>query len=179
MQFSILDLSKQAQIQALFQNTFSDSEGVDEGVMIGDLANQIVATTDSEEMVIVGASKDETLVGCVIFTKFHFQSNTTNAYLLSPAAIATATQGQGVGQKLIQFGLDTLKQQGVELVLTYGDPRFYGKVGFVQITEEQVKAPLVLSYPHGWLGQKLDGSELVAIESETLCASALNDQKYW
>ncbi|WP_420895799.1 GNAT family N-acetyltransferase [Vibrio ichthyoenteri] len=179
MKYSILDLTYQDDIQALFQNTFSDSEGADEGVVIGELANQIVVTTDSEEMVIVGASEGETLLGCVIFTKFHFKSNTTNAYLLSPAAVATATQGQGVGQKLIQFGLDTLKQQGVEVVVTYGDPSFYAKTGFAQITEEQIRAPLVLSYPHGWLGQKLDGSELVAIDSETLCAPALNEQKYW
>ncbi|GAK86436.1 predicted acetyltransferase [Vibrio ponticus] len=179
MNYSILDLTQQDEIKDLFQATFSDSEGVDEGAVIGELAHQLVVTTNSEEMVIVGVSENDTLVGCVIFTKLHFKSNSTNAYLLSPAAVATSAQGKGIGQKLITFGLETLKAQGVELVVTYGDPSFYSKVGFAQITEEQVKAPLVLSYPHGWLGQKLDGSDLVAIDSETLCAPALNEQKYW
>lgn len=179
MKYSILDLTQQDEIQDLFRATFGDSEGAQEGEMIGELANQLVVTTDSDEMVIVGASQDDVLLGCVIFTKFHFKDNHTNAYLLSPAAVATATQGQGVGQKLIQFGLDTLKAQGVELVLTYGDPSFYSKVGFTQISEALVKAPLVLSYPHGWLGQMLDGSAVPAIDSETACAPALNEQKYW
>ena len=177
--YSIVDLSQKDEIKALFINTFTDSESVEEGQMVGNLAYELVDTTASDELLIIAASQDEIMVGCVIFSKFTFTENTVSAYILSPAAVATASQGQGVGQQLIQFGLDTLKQNGVELVVTYGDPNFYAKVGFAQITEDQVKAPLVLSYPHGWLGQKLDGSELVAIAGETACVAALDHQKYW
>ncbi|WP_418115001.1 N-acetyltransferase [Vibrio scophthalmi] len=179
MQFSVLDLSYKQQIKELFQNTFTDSEGAEEGEMIGHLAYELVDTTAQEEMIIVGASDNEALLGCVIFTKFTFVDSSVSAYLLSPAAVATATQKRGIGQKLIEFGLDTLKANGAELVVTYGDPSFYGKVGFAQITELQVKAPLILSYPHGWLGQKLDGSEFDAISGETSCVAALDQQKYW
>ena len=179
MQFSILDLSHKQKIKELFQNTFSDSEGAEEGTVIGNLAYELIDTTAKEEMIIVGASDNESLMGCVIFTKFTFADSPVNAFILSPAAIVTASQKQGVGQKLIKFGLDTLKANGAELVVTYGDPSFYGKVGFAQITEQQVKAPLILSYPHGWLGQKLDGSEFTDISGETRCVAALDHQKYW
>jgi len=53
-----------------------------------------------------------------------------NAFLLGPVAIHTSYQGKGIGQKLINFGLNTLKENGVELAFTYGDPNFYSKVGF-------------------------------------------------
>ncbi|WP_162047710.1 GNAT family N-acetyltransferase [Vibrio taketomensis] len=179
MKLTTLALNHKAQITELFTATFSDSEGVDEGKVIGELAEQLVATTPEQEMMIVGALDDEALIGCIVFTELKIAENNLRAYLLSPAAVATHAQGNGVGQKLIQFGLDNLKQQGVDVVVTYGDPSFYGKVGFAQITEEQLKAPLVLSYPHGWLGLKLDGSEFGLIAGETRCAPALNNQQYW
>lgn len=77
------------------------------------------------------------------------------AFILSPVAVSTDVQGKGVGQALIRYGLDHLKSLGVELVFTYGDPGYYSKVGFEQITEAIVKAPWPLSQPIGWLALAL------------------------
>ncbi|MGF1909507.1 N-acetyltransferase [Vibrio kasasachensis] len=179
MKYSIVDYSQKDEIKALFLNTFTASESVEEGEMVGSLAYELVNTTPNEDLLIVAASQNEIMVGCVIFSKFKFAESAVSAYILSPAAVATASQGEGVGQKLIQFGIEALKENGVEMVLTYGDPNFYAKVGFEQITEEQVKAPLVLSHPFGWLGQKLDGLKFAAIAGGTSCVAALDHQKYW
>ena len=37
---------------------------------------------------------------------------------------------------MINFGINRLKESGVSIVFTYGDPDFYSKVGFSQINEK-------------------------------------------
>ena len=102
-----------------------------------------------------------------------------NAFLLSPVAISTRAQGIGIGQQLISYGLNHLKSMGVNLVFTYGDPNYYSKTGFAQISESVVKAPLELSQAEGWLAQPLDGRHIKPMQGTTVCVEALNDQKYW
>lgn len=63
------------------------------------------------------------------------------AFILSPVAIATSEQGTGIGQQLINYGLDHLKSLKVSLVFTYGDPNYYSKTGFNHIADSIVKAP--------------------------------------
>ncbi|MCG5517084.1 MULTISPECIES: hypothetical protein [unclassified Ectothiorhodospira] len=41
------------------------------------------------------------------------------------------------------------------MVLTYGDPNYYSRIGFKPITEALAPAPFTLKQPEGWLGQSL------------------------
>jgi putative acetyltransferase len=102
-----------------------------------------------------------------------------SAFILAPVAIRTDHQHQGIGQKLITFGLNTLKEDGVELVLTYGDPRFYSKVGFRVITEALVPPPFTLSQPEGWMALSLAGGQIRRIGGTSHCVDALNKPEYW
>ena len=74
----------------------------------------------------------KTLIGCIFFTRMEFE-NQINAFILSPVAVATRYQKLGIGQKLIKFGIYSLKKNNVELLFTYGDPNYYSKVGFKYI----------------------------------------------
>ena len=114
----------------------------------------------------------------IFFTRFTTETN-INAFILSPVAVATQHQKKGIGQKLIKYGIDHLKQKDVELLLTYGDPNFYSKVGFKQISENTIKAPFKLTYPDGWLALSLSDKEINPIQGSTMCVNALMDQKYW
>ena len=102
-----------------------------------------------------------------------------SAFIMSPVAIHTDHQGKGLGQKLISFGIKHLKENGVELLLTYGNPAYYSKVGFSPINEEIVRAPVELSLPFGWLGQSLVSEDIQPIKGRSRCVSALNDPGYW
>ena len=99
--------------------------------------------------------------------------------LLSPVAVSTQVQKRGIGQKLINFGLQTLKEQGVELAVTYGDPSYYSRVGFEQITVEQIPPPFELSYPHGWIAQSLIGGEIKVASELSSCVEGLARAEYW
>jgi putative acetyltransferase len=178
MMHRILDRSKQKEIEQLFGAVFAASEGEEEGKLIGTLSSQLAAQIDNYEIICCGAFEEETLVGALFFTRLQF-SRPIQVYMLAPVAVRTDHQNQGIGQTLIQFGLAELKRRAVDVVVTYGDPSFYGKVGFQALSEEVIQAPLELSMPFGWLGQSLTGEPIQAIDERPTCVRAFNDPVYW
>lgn len=166
------------EIKQLFTRVFSDSEGPSEGSLIGNLAFDLIETTASKDIYGFVATENDQIIGSIFFTRLIFE-NGVNTFILAPVAIHTDWQGRGIGQKLIKYGIDHLKKKGVTLMFTYGDPNYYSKVGFSQITEKVAKAPLKLSQPEGWLCQSLVGSEIKPIAGNSHCVEALNKAEYW
>jgi len=89
--------------------------------------------------------------------------------MLAPVAVTTQHQGKGVGQALINYGLQELKNRSVAVVITYGDPSFYSKVEFQALSEAVIQAPLKLSMPEGWLGQSLTEEPIPTINERPTC----------
>jgi len=178
MKFSTYAPNNIDEIEQLFIKTFSDSEGQSEGEVIGKLVKGFMDNTDANDLYCFVATENEQIIGSIFFTRMTFESG-INAFILSPAATHTDHQRKGVGQKLINFGLDALKENGVELAITYGDPNFYSKVGFGVITEQVVPAPLKLEFPEGWLVQSLVGDEIEPIAGKSYCVEELNKPELW
>ena len=178
MQFSTCDPSNIEEIKQLFIQTFTDSEGQAEGLAVGKIAYDLMTGTDANDLYCFIATENEQIVANIIFSRLTFE-NSVNAFLLSPVATHTSCQGKGVGQKLINFGLNILKENGVELAFTYGDINFYAKVGFSQITEELAKAPHKLGYPEGWLAQSLVSDNIEPIAGSSSCVEAFNNPELW
>ena len=162
----------------LFADVFSDSEGQEEGQVIGQLVTELISTTDSNDLLGYVSLSDENIIGCIFFSRLTLPSGKI-AFILSPVAVSSREQGKGLGQQLINFGIQQLKNHGVELVFTYGDPNFYSKVGFVKISEDVVKAPKKLTYPEGWLVQSLNNESITSEAGVAKCVGALNKQEYW
>lgn len=180
MRYGLYDSKHSSPLVQLFRQTFSDSKGNEEGVLIGSLVEQLLRTTESDDISVFIATEgsSENIVGSIFFTRLTFDSK-QNIFLLAPVAIKTSYQGLGIGQELIRFGLQTLRHNGVELVFTYGDPAFYTKVGFKQVTEEQFHAPLPLSYPHGWMAHALNKQNLSSIAGPSSCVPAFHNPALW
>lgn len=178
MKFSLFSKSESQSVIDLFKSVFSASEREAEGQVIADFVSNLIATTKPQDLIGCTAEEDEVIVGCIFFSRFTVPSGQL-AFILSPAAVLTNVQGTGIGQKLIQYGLDHLRSQNVNLVFTYGDPSYYSKTGFEQINENIVKAPCPLSQPIGWLAQSLDGTKIEAMAGPTQCVGALNDPDLW
>jgi len=171
-------LSNTEEIKQLFIKVFTDTEGQSEGMVIGNLTSDIMTITDTQDLYGFIATENEHIIGSIFFTRLTFESE-DNAFLLSPVAIHTDYQGKGIGQKLINFGIDHLKKNKVGIVFTYGDPNFYSKVGFNQITEKTAKAPFKLSQPEGWLAQSLVGDKVEPIAGNSFCVEAFNKPEIW
>ncbi len=166
------------EIEQLFNKVFADSEGHEQGLSIGSLAFDLMMNTDPQDIYGFTAVENDQIVGSILFTKLKFE-NEVIAFILSPVAIHTNQQGNGIGQKLINFGIDHLRENGVSLLFTYGNPEFYSKVGFSPISEKIAKAPIELTMPFAWLGQSLVSDEIEPIAGNSRCVEALNKPEYW
>ncbi|WP_375748854.1 GNAT family N-acetyltransferase [Vibrio sp. HN007] len=178
MNYQLYKETQTEEIIHLFTQTFTDSEGKEEGALIGKLTSDLLATTPKKDIYVFIAEENEQIAGSILFTRLTFASDKT-AFLMAPVAVSTHCQGNGIGQKLIRFGLDSMKQQGVDLAFTYGDPNYYTKTGFEQITEKEFKAPMPLSLPHGWMAQSLTEEELESISGESSCVQAFDNPALW
>ncbi|WP_292950464.1 MULTISPECIES: N-acetyltransferase [unclassified Neptuniibacter] len=144
IEYSIFESCSAQDVLTLFNKVFTQSEGETEGGIVADLVSELISLTPSNDLFGFVAYSDNSVVGCIFFSRFILPSN-ESAFLLSPVAVSTEQQGKHVGQGLINYGLKHLKSLDVGLVFTYGDPGFYAKVGFDQITESVVKPPFELS----------------------------------
>jgi putative acetyltransferase len=178
MNFSVYNPNQSEEIKSLFRMVFSDSEGESEGILIGNLAYELILETDKKDLYGFIATEDGKIIGCIFFSRLTFKSDVC-AFLLSPVAVHTDHHGKGIGQNLINYGIKKLKEEGVELVMTYGDLDFYSKVGFKPICEEVVKAPFKLTYPEGWIGQSLISDTVEPIAGQSSCVKALDKPEYW
>ncbi|MCT4615886.1 MAG: GNAT family N-acetyltransferase [Marinifilaceae bacterium] len=165
--------------EKLFRNSFAESEGESAGITIEKLVQELISTTPKDEIYKFAALHNNKIVGAVIFTKIRFEESDINTFILSPAAVDTEFQRQGIGQALINYAFEFLKKHNIKLILSYGDIKFYSKLGFKQIGEDTIKAPLKLSFPHGWIAKPLSLNKIPKINSKSYCVSALNNQIYW
>ena len=178
MDFRTLDRDDKEEVACLFTSVFSSSEGVQEGRLIGSLASALAARTDNKEIICLGAIEYGSIIGAIFLTRLRFDEP-VEAYMLSPVAVSAAHQGQGIGQAMIRFGLQELKKRSAALVVTYGDPAFYAKVGFEALSEDVIQAPQPLSMPIGWLGQSLSGEVLPVLKSRPACVQEFDNPEYW
>lgn len=118
-------------------------------------------------------------IGVAIFSRLTYADDPRSVFILSPMAVATDRQGKGVGQALLNHALSVLSDTGVAVAITYGDPAFYGKVGFLPLDEATAAPPLPLSFPTGWIGQSLTDERLYPLQGTCTCVAALNDPAIW
>lgn len=165
-------------IASLFTSVFTKTEGEAEGKLIGQLAKDLLEKTATHDLYGFIAVDNSQVVGTIFLSRVKFE-NGIESFILSPVAVHSDHQRNGIGQALIHHGLSELKHRGVSIVLTYGDPRFYHKVGFRNISHELIKAPFPLSQPEGWLGQSLSDGSIETLSGSCTCVEALSDAKYW
>lgn len=170
--------NNQSEVVRLFTSVFNLSEGKEEGKLIGSLVSKLSSNIDNEQIICFGAYEHKTLIGSIFFTRL-LLNDPTLVYMLAPVAVSTEYQGNGVGQALISYGLNELKNRSVAVAITYGDPCFYSKVGFQTLSENIIQAPLKLSMPEGWQGQSLTEKPISIINEEPTCVKEFNDPNYW
>jgi putative acetyltransferase len=178
MEFARAGRPEAKEIAGFFAAIFTAADGVEEGRLVSGLARDLMLTVPEADIAVLTCREGAALAGCIILTRLHFPEDTRTVFLLSPVGVATARQGQGIGQALLRCGIALMQEAGVEVVMTYGDPEFYGRVGFRQVTVAEVAAPRALRQPAGWLALGLGGGA-VTLKGPARCVSALDKADYW
>ncbi|NDV61946.1 N-acetyltransferase [Puniceicoccales bacterium CK1056] len=167
-----------APIVSLVREVFGSSEGEAEGELIGKLTSDLISGTSETDLHGFVATDGARIIGAILFTRITIREN-TESFIMAPVAVHCDYQGKGIGQRLIRHGLDTLRKETVQFVISYGDPNYYSKVGFQQISPEVIRPPLKLSLPHGWIGQSLTDESIDKLSGDCICVEALSDPAYW
>lgn len=173
------DLGTAPVLADFFGAVFTASEGAEEGKVIGDLVRRQLAETAPADIRVYTAWESEALIGAAVFTRLTYEADRRTVFILSPMAVATDRQGQGIGQDLLRGALADLRDRGVDIAVTYGDPAFYGKVGFAPLSEALAPPPVPLSFPEGWIGQSLTDAPMTPMKGPCRCVDALADPAIW
>ena len=179
MEFSTGPNGREEEIIDLFTATFTASEGSKEGALIGDLARSLLSSTAEQDLFVFTAEQDGAIIGGVLCSRLSYAQDDRSLFVLGPVAVATDQQRKGIGQKLLTHALAGLRSAGVDIAMTYGDPNYYAKVGFLPISEADAQAPFKLSQPEGWLAQPLTGHQITPLQGPSRCVEALNDPVFW
>ena len=167
------------QIIDIFYTSFSASEGETEGAHIRTLVEHLLENTPEPDIFMFAALHDYTVIGCAIFSRLTYSHDARNVFILSPMAVHPDHQYKGIGQTLLRESIAALRDFGIDILMTYGDPSYYGKIGFLPVTEQVAPPPFPLSMPIGWIGQSLHDPEIAPLQGCCTCVSALNNPAIW
>ena len=83
------------------------------------------------------ALREKRLVGHILFTPVTLDPSHPGWFGvgLGPVAVLPECQGQGIGSRLIEVGLELCREQGVDFVVLLGNPRYYSRFGFIPASE--------------------------------------------
>ncbi|MDJ0860057.1 MAG: N-acetyltransferase [Dinoroseobacter sp.] len=96
-------------------------EGQAEAMLVEDLRAQ-----NAMALELVAFDK-ESLVGHVAFSELEKPSRWV---ALAPLSVRNDHRGRGIGSRLVEEGLDIVRQRHAPAVVVLGDPPFYRKFGF-------------------------------------------------
>ena len=154
-------------IASLFESVFTASESDAEGALVGQLSRDLLETTAPDDLHVFVASNACEITGCII------------VFLMAPVAVRTEHQARCIGQGLINYAINELKEKGVRILVTYGDPGYYSKVGFTPANAKTIGPPFPLSQPEGWLAQTLNGKPICTSIGKCSCVPAFDNPVYW
>ena len=100
-------------------------------------------------------------------------------FILSPLGVQPEFQKNGIGSKLIEYGVRHLSNMGVNVVFVYGDPEYYGRFGFSNDVGRGYTPPYELRYPSGWQAIALNKLELKKLPVAITCVASLANPLLW
>jgi putative acetyltransferase len=117
------------------------------------------------------AEVDRQVVGHVLFSRVLIEASSGSlaAVALAPLAVAPAFQRQGIGDRLVRFGLESLTTRGERAVLVLGEPGYYLRFGFSLQMARGLETPFP---PDAFMAMELAPETLTGIRGRVLYPSA-------
>ncbi len=148
-----------------------------------ELVRDLLADPSARPLISLLAFEGGQAVGHVLFTAARLEGADPQPAiaLLAPLAVLPDFQNQGVGGKLIDHGLDLLREGGVELVFVLGHPGYYPRHGFQPAGVHGLDAPYPIPPEHAgaWMVQELRPGVIGTVRGTLRCADALDQPQHW
>lgn len=118
---------------------------VNEKAFGGPAEASLVDNLRSEGSVLVSlvAELNATIAGHILFSRMFIDtaSGQIPAVALAPVAVLPEHQRKGIGERLITYGLDLLRERGERIVIVLGHPAYYPRFGFSTSKAALLEAP--------------------------------------
>ena len=154
-----------------------------EGAIISKLAEDILNDETAEPKRSFLAEEKGELIGHVLFTNLNIENNKQNlkSQILAPLAVLPKVMKNGIGSTLVKKGTNHLKDEGIDLIFVYGDPKYYSRFGFKPAKTFKILPahPIPKNYEDAWMVMNLSNKKLELINSKVKCCKALDDPKFW
>jgi putative acetyltransferase len=118
----------------------------DEGDHVARIAEELRASEWYEPELSFVAEEDGTLVGHVMNTWNWLAGGSPRVLQLSPLGVLPEHQGRGHGSALVHASLEAVRARGETLLLVEGNPKYYGRFGFVRADELGLLPPPEVHY---------------------------------
>ena len=133
----------------LVEEVFTQHENADEGRLVRRLVEEIRSKEFYLPELELLMLEDGEVIGYVMFSRFHIEGKYTDRLvLLSPAAVKTRCQRQGVSRELIEYGMQKAAEMGFTAAMVEGNPANYRARGFQTSANHGVVAGPNIHLPH-------------------------------
>ena len=133
----------------LVEQVFTEHENADEGRLVRRLVEEIRSKEYYLPELELLMLEDGEIVGYVMFSRFHLGGRFDDRLLLlSPAAVRTSCQRQGISRALIDHGLGKAAEMGFTAALVEGNPANYRARGFKTSAPHGIVAAESVHLPH-------------------------------
>ena len=133
----------------LVEQVFTEHENADEGQLVRRLVEEIRSKKYYLPELELLMLEDGEVVGYVMFSRFHIEGKYTDRLvILTPAAVKTNLQRQGISRALITYGLRKAAEMGFTAALVEGNPANYRARGFKTSANHGIVAGPNIHLPH-------------------------------
>jgi putative acetyltransferase len=161
---------------AHFRTSFAHSEGAEEGARIAVLVQDLL---QGEEACAYFGILDHTLVAALFVSPLRFPDDPARVMLMAPVAVAPDHHRKGLGSMLIQESIKAQFNAGADLIMTYGDPAYYGRLGFIPAPTTHIAPPHRLIHPDGWQACLPAEASLPRLKGTSRCVAAFDSPAFW
>ena len=133
----------------LVEQVFTEHENADEGRLVRALVEEIRSKEYYLPELELLMLEDGEVIGYVMFSRFHIEGKYEDRLvILTPAAVKTSCQRQGISRELIEYGLKKAAEMGFTAAMVEGNPANYRARGFQTSANFGIVAGPNIHLPH-------------------------------
>jgi predicted N-acetyltransferase YhbS len=133
----------------LVEKVFTEHENAEEGRTVRALVEEIRSKKYYLPELELLMIEDGEVIGYVMFSRFHIEGKYEDRLvILTPAAVKTSCQRQGISRELIEYGLRKAAELGFTAAMVEGNPANYRARGFKTSAPYGIVASPSIHLPH-------------------------------
>ena len=147
-----------------------------------ELVKNLLNDPSAKPILSLLAFVNDRAAGHILFTKATLEPELdVTAYILAPLGVVPGLQKKGIGSRLVNAGLDTLRNWQTDWVFVLGHQSYYPRFGFLPALDFGFEPPYSIpkEFSAAWMALALTPTCIVRYNGKVVPANSLNQPHYW